>query len=67
MTSLDAERDHRFQLDLIMRLASAEVAGCTCLTKTGEIKHHATMCHYRLFNEARDEIVKLSKMLREAR
>ena len=34
------------------RLAMAQVASCTCETKTPEIRHHDEMCHFRLFSEA---------------
>lgn len=45
--------------DLIVKLAKACVGGCTCLTKTPEIKFHDVGCHYRLFTEAWEEIKRL--------
>jgi len=59
--SLDERRERVLRLDLLHRLNMAAVGGCTCMTKTPERQHHATMCHYRLFDEAREEIMKLEK------
>ncbi len=59
MTSLDHSRERIMRIDLLHRLSMASVGGCSCLTKTPELVHHATMCHYRLFEEARQEILKL--------
>lgn len=34
------------------RLLDAQIASCSCLTKTPEHQHHDPMCRYRLFYEA---------------
>lgn len=39
------------------RLLRATVGSCTCMTKTPELKHHDSMCHYRLFEEAREALI----------
>jgi hypothetical protein len=36
---------------LVDRLWQASVAGCSCVTKTPEIKFHDELCHYRLHME----------------
>jgi hypothetical protein len=46
---------------LLSRLASASVAGCTCMTKTPVLRYHNPTCTYRVVTEAYDEIVKLQK------
>ena len=33
------------------KLASIMLGGCTCLTKTNELKYHKENCHYRLASE----------------
>lgn len=38
------------------RLLAAQVASCSCMTKTPAIAHHAPDCRYRLFAEARRTI-----------
>jgi len=49
---------------LLRRLVSAQVAGCTCMTKTPELRYHAEDCHYRLFAEAHAAISELQERLR---
>lgn len=46
---------------LTERLFRAQVGGCTCLTKTPELRYHDAQCHYRLFSEASDEIGRLEQ------
>lgn len=43
---------------LVDRLFEAQVASCSCQTKTPEIRYHDPMCHYRLFAEAWDALNK---------
>lgn len=56
--ALQAEVDAKARhVELIDRLSSACVAGCTCMTKTPEVKHHDSLCHYRLFTEAIEALI----------
>lgn len=34
------------------KLTRIQVGGCTCDTKTPELKHHSERCHFRLASEA---------------
>ena len=48
--------------DLKRRFQSAQIASCSCRTKTPDIAHHAQHCRYRLFVEAEwvvDQLIKL--------
>lgn len=45
---------------LIDRLLEAGVGGCSCDTKTHELQYHNPTCHFRLHEEARAEIERLS-------
>lgn len=47
--------------DLIYRLQDASLASCTCGANTPVIQYHRELCHYRLMEEAREEIVRLSQ------
>lgn len=51
---------------LMERLVRAQVAGCTCLTKTPELRFHDPHCTYRLVREAGDDIERLRGLLRRA-
>lgn len=51
---------------LIDRLLHACVASCTCAIKSPEVKYHLPDCHYRLFSEARTELVGLTSALEDA-
>jgi len=42
------------------RLLRATAGSCTCDVKTPELQYHAPQCHYRLFEEAREEINRLN-------
>ena len=44
---------------LLDRLFEAQVAGCSCMTKTPDIQYHSATCHYRLHEEALQEIERL--------
>jgi hypothetical protein len=48
-------------LGLKARLIDAQVGGCSCLTKTPDFRYHEGTCHYRLHEEARQEIERLEK------
>lgn len=37
---------------LVERLLEAQVASCSCLTKTPDVQYHNPACRYRLFHEA---------------
>jgi len=41
---------------LLARLLLAQVGGCNCTTKSDNILHHASCCHYRLHTEAHEEL-----------
>lgn len=45
--------------DLLDRLFEAQVGGCSCMTKTPNIEHHKPTCHFRLHEEASQEIRRL--------
>ena len=45
---------------LIDRLLEAGVGGCSCDTKPPELRYHSPICHFRLHEEARAEIERLS-------
>lgn len=47
--------------DLLVRLAVATVASCTCRTKTPEPKAHLLNCRYRVLTEAHDAIKALRR------
>ena len=51
---------------LTERLLRAQVAGCTCLTKTPEVACHDPQCTYRLSAEALQRIDDLTELLRRA-
>lgn len=42
--------------DLPERLLKAIMGGCTCSTKSPDLKWHDPVCHYRLFVESLGEI-----------
>jgi hypothetical protein len=46
------------------RLLRAALGGCTCLTKSPDIRWHDQLCHYRLFTESLGEIGRLKGMFR---
>lgn len=46
-------------MDILEKLIKAEVAACTCMTKTPVWNHHSSDCRYRILHEAYDEIVGL--------
>ena len=48
-----------------LRLAIAQVASCSCYTKTPAIQYHDEMCRYRLFNEAETELTAKSTSIAE--
>lgn len=45
--------------DLKRRLRSAQIASCSCGTKTPDIAYHAATCRYRLFREAELVVARL--------
>lgn len=49
--------------DLVGRLSVAQIASCTCLTKSPAIEVHDPLCRYRLLGEARERIDKLEKQV----
>lgn len=46
----EAQTAHTINME--SKLLAIMVGGCTCLTKTPELKYHAERCHYRLASEA---------------
>jgi len=50
--------------NLLSRLQAASVAACNCGAHTPVIQYHRELCHYRLMEEAREEIARLSKISR---
>lgn len=51
--------DENPKASLVKRLFEAQVASCTCLTKSPDWKYHNPLCHYRLCHEAKEEIESL--------
>jgi len=56
---------HTAETSLADRLFFAQVAGCTCLTKTPETKYHKPLCHFRLFVESLKRIAELESRAEE--
>lgn len=48
---LAVAKRHGIPYEIRKRLTSLQVGGCTCLTKTPELKYHKETCHYRLASE----------------
>ena len=44
-------------------LIEGGLSACTCMTKSGETKHHDRLCTYRLHTDARMKIRDLTKQL----
>lgn len=42
--------------DIMPRLQRASMGSCNCHTKTPSIEFHSPFCHYRLHQEAMDQI-----------
>lgn len=47
------------EVDLLPRIYSAGIAGCTCMTKTPDISYHSTACRYRVLEESAQIIQRL--------
>lgn len=48
--------DSKYMEDLQRRLMRAQIASCTCRTKTPDIQYHDTDCRYRVLAEAQHAI-----------
>jgi hypothetical protein len=44
---------------LVDRLIQASVGGCSCHTKSPELKWHDPLCHFRLFSECIEVIARM--------
>lgn len=47
--------------NLFRRLSQAQVAACTCMTKTPDIEYHDELCHFRLFRECQYEFMSIER------
>ena len=48
---------------LLNKLADAQFASCSCMTKTPEVKWHHSNCKYRIFFEAYKMIFNMREIL----